>query len=224
MNNKIIIIGNGSFAKLVYYYLTEYSAKEVCAFSVDNEYIQEKRLELDGKEIPVVPFESLNEFYPATDFDIILGIGYSQMNDVRKKMFFTCKAKGYNIASFIHPTCVIAKNVILGEGNIILENSIIQPFVKIGNGNLLWHNVKISHDDKIGDFNMFAQNASLSGFVNVGQNCFFGNSSVVLDRKNIADYTLVGAGAIVKHDTKPYDVIVPAKSVILENYKSIDFM
>ena len=119
---------------------------------------------------------------------------------------------------------VVSKDIVLGEGNIILENTIIQPFVEIGAGNLFWHNVKIAHDDKIGSFNTFAQNTSVAGVVNIGNNCFFGNSSIILNRKNIADYTLVGAGAICKADTNPYDVIVPAKGVVLENRKSIDYI
>ena len=146
------------------------------------------------------------------------------MNDVRKKMFFACKEKGYNIASFIHLTVVVSKDIVLGEGNIILENTIIQPFVEIGAGNLFWHNVKIAHDDKIGSFNTFAQNTSVAGVVNIGNNCFFVFLSIILNRKNIADYTLVGAGAICKADTNPYDVIVPAKGVVLENRKSIDYI
>ena len=89
---------------------------------------------------------------------------------------------------------------------------------------MFWHNVKIAHDDKIGSFNTFAQNTSVAGVVNIGNNCFFGNSSIILNRKNIADYTLVGAGAICKADTNPYDVIVPAKGVVLENRKSIDYI
>ena len=39
----------------------------------------------------------------------------------------------------------------------------------------------------------------------------------------LADYTLVGAGANVMKDTNPYDVVVPARSVILDVKKSTDF-
>ena len=40
----------------------------------------------------------------------------------------------------------------------------------------------------------------------------------------IADYTLVGAAAYVKKDTKPYSVVVPARSVELEHKMSTDLM
>lgn len=223
MPKDLVIIGNGSFAKLLHYYLTEYSEYNVKAFSVNSKYLPEMN-DSSGGGVSIVSFEDLETYYPPNEVEIILGIGYSQMNDVRKKMFFACKEKGYDIASFVHPTAVVSKDIVLGEGNIILENTVIQPFVEIGAGNLFWHNVKIAHDDKIGSFNTFAQNTSVAGVVNVGNNCFLGNSSIILNRKNIADYTLVGAGAICKADTNPYDVIVPAKGVVLENRKSIDYI
>ena len=40
----------------------------------------------------------------------------------------------------------------------------------------------------------------------------------------IADFTLVGAGAYVKKSTNVNDVIVPARSVTLEGKKSIDLI
>lgn len=35
----LIMIGNGSFAKLLSYYVTEYGGRRIAAFSVDSAYI-----------------------------------------------------------------------------------------------------------------------------------------------------------------------------------------
>ena len=40
----------------------------------------------------------------------------------------------------------------------------------------------------------------------------------------MADYTLVGAAAYAKGTSKEYDVIVPPRSITLENKKSTDLM
>nr|WP_223285467.1 hypothetical protein [Paenibacillus sp. PL91] len=143
------------------------------------------------------------------------------MNDIRKLIWHECKEKGYKIASIIHPSAtILAENV--GEGNIILENVVIQPFVKIGFGNLIWPSVTIGHDCNIGNFNTFTGNVSFSGFVNVGNNCFIGNSCVFRDHINIGDYTFTGINTSIIKDTKPYSVIVPPKSQLLKKIKSID--
>ena len=145
------------------------------------------------------------------------------MNDVRKNVYMQCKEKGYTVASYIHSSCSIHSNDI-GEGNILLENCLVYPYDKIGNGNLMWDHVLISHDCTVGDFNTFSSYADLCGYVKIGTNGYFGKHCILNDFMEIADYTLVGAAAYAKKNTKPYDVVVPARSIILENKKSTDLM
>lgn len=218
----VVVIGAESFAELLFFYLKNYSKREIVAFSVHSQYIKRDQETFCG--LPIIPFERLEVYYPAYNYDVILGLGHSKMNTVRKTLFFACKEKGYSIASFIHPTTFISKDAVLGEGNIILENSLIQPFVTIGDGNLLWDSVAITHNDRIGNFNTFAGNTGLSGFVTVGDHCYFGKHSMTFDKLQIADFTLIGAGAFVKRNTKPYDVIVPVRSMTLEGKRSTDFL
>ena len=219
----LIVIGNGSFSKLLSYYVTECGERQIVAFSVDSAYIDRKEMDTSSGTVNVFPFESIEKMFPPDRFEVILGIGYSNMNQVRRDMFLRCKKKGYRVASFIHPTAVIAKNVEMGEGNIILEQSVIQPFVMLGRGNLIWHSVKIAHDGVVGSFNTLCQNTSIAGASCVEDNCFFGNSCTVFGGLTIAESTLIGAGAIVKRSTKSYEAIVPARSVSLSNRKSTDF-
>lgn len=177
-----------------------------------------------GGGVNVFPFEHIEKDFPPENYEVILGVGYSMMNQVRKDLFFRCKKKGFDIASFIHPSALISKGVEMGEGNIILECSVIQPFVTLGRGNLIWHSVKIAHDGVIGNFNTLCQNTSIAGASCVEDNCFLGNSCTVFGGLSIAKDTLVGAGAIVKRNTKPYEVIVPAKSISLADKKSTDYI
>ena len=88
---------------------------------------------------------------------------------------------------------------------------------------MFWDNVAITHNDIIGDFNTVSGGVGFSGFTTVGNHCYIGKYAMVFDHVTISDYTLVGAGAHVRRDTKPFDVVVPARSVTLENKKSTDF-
>ena len=224
---NLVIIGNGNFARQLNYYITEYDSRRVAAFSVDSAYITENRTLVPpggGGRVTTLPFESIENELPPDCFEVILGMGYSKMNQVRRNLFLRCKQKGYTVASFVHPTAVISKGVQLGEGNIVLEQSVIQPFVRIGKGNLIWHSVKIAHDNAIGDFNTLCQNTSIAGASCVGDNCFLGNSCTVFGGLSIADYTLAGAGSVIKKDTKPYEVTVPARSISLNCKKSTDYI
>lgn len=215
----LVIVGTGSFATLMKFYITQYDTRKVVAFSVEQAYINGPFFE----ELPVCPLERLTERYASDTYDVLLAIGAKNMNKLRERLFRFCKDKGYHVASFIHPSCVLSPDTKIGEGNIILENSLTQPFVEIGEGNLFWDNVAITHNDIIGDFNTISGGVGFSGFDTVGNYCYLGKYSMVFDNVTLADYTLVGAGAHVKNDTQEYDVIVPARSVLLEGRKSTDF-
>ena len=217
---NIIIFGANDLGRLLKFYMEQDGdQRRVVAFTMDGEYITDTKF----LGLPVVPFEDIEVEYPPTDYEIMIAIGNSRMNDIRKNVFLRCKQKDYKVASFFHSSCSIHSKDI-GEGNILFENCLVYPFAKIGNGNLLWDHVLISHDCIVGDFNTFSSYADLCGYVTIGNNGYFGKHCIINEHSEIADYTLVGANAYAKKYTNPYDVVVPARSVVLENKKSTDLM
>lgn len=217
---NIIIFGANDFGRLLKYYIEcDNDGRNIAAFTMDKRYIKENEF----CKLPVIPFEDINKKFSPNNYEILIAIGNRKMNDLRKKIFMECKKRGYEIASFIHSSCKIHSKID-GEGNILLEDCLVYPFAKIGNGNLLWDHVLISHDCLVGDFNTFSSYADLCGYVKIGNNGYFGKHCIMNEHIIIADYTLVGAAAYVKDNTKPYDVVVPAKSIILDHKQSIDLM
>lgn len=215
---KIIIFGNTNFSRMVKYYIETETNDNVVGFTVDRKFIAKDVVNQEN----IVPFEEIETRYPQDEYKILPVIGYNQMNEIRKKIHQSIKLKGYEIASFVHPSANIAKNVELGEGNIFLENILVQPFVSIGNGNIFWSNANISHHSIIGNFNFFAPSASTSGKVVIQDNCFLGNNCTVKNGVAIKSFTLIGAGAFISTDTVEYSVIVPARSSVITNKRSID--
>lgn len=216
---NIIIFGPNDLGRLLKFYIDTTDKRNIVAFTVDREYMESESF----LGLPVIPFDEIETYFSPDEYEILLAIGNKRMNEIRKNKFFECKQKGYTIASYIHPNCSFHCEDI-GEGNIFLEKCMIYPFSKIGNGNLCWDHVLISHDCKVGDFNTFSSYADLCGYVTIGNNGYFGKHCILNDGMNVSDYTLVGAGAYAKKDTKEYDVIVPARSVVLDTKKSTDLM
>lgn len=209
---KWILYGNTAFAKLLKWYIENDTDRSVTAVTVEDEYIDSDTFE----GLPVVPFSEIVEKYVPDEYEILICVGYSHMNDVRKKIFFQCKEKGYAIASYIHSTAHIAANVSMGEGNIILEDALIQPYVKLGDCNFLWCKTVIAHECLMGSFNTIAGMASVSGCVKIGNHTFIGNSATIGDHVKISDYTLLGGGVYIGKDTKPYGVYAPQRCVKLD--------
>lgn len=214
---KLVLYGNTDFARLIKYYIEEDAKRKVDCVVVDREYIQKRTFE----GIKVVPFDIFVETHSTKEYEILICIGYSQMNMVRQRIFKKCKGYGYKVASFIHSSVKIPQNVVMGEGNIIFEGVTIQAFSKIGNSNLIWYNASVAHDCIVGDFNTIAGSSSLSGFVNIKNNCFIGNNATIRDHINIGAFTLIGAGTYIDHDTEDYSVFVPEKAKQLD-YRSVD--
>lgn len=86
---NIVILGNNDFGRLLNYYISIDDKRKVVAFTVNKEYIMEDSF----CDLPVVPFENIENIYPPDKFEIMLAIGNSKMNDVRKKMYFECKSE-----------------------------------------------------------------------------------------------------------------------------------
>lgn len=218
-DRKCIIFGITSFAKMVRYYVEKYSEIKIAAYAVDCEYKTNNIF--DG--LPVVEFETIEENYPPEDYSFILALGYKRMNESRKQKYQIIKKKGYKLENFIHPS-VVQDCPEMGEGNIIFENVTLAYGVKIGNANIIWNGCQISHESIVGDFNFFSGGSLIAGMTVVKNNCFLGINSAVCGGRILEDYTLIGAGCYMNNSSKPYGVYVPARSLCLENKKSIEML
>ncbi len=158
---KLIVIGNGSYARMMKRYIELTDFGQTAAYAVESAFIQEQ--EMDG--LPVVPIEQLKESHSPIEYSLIMGIGYTKMSKVRKENFERCKTLGFHFENYIHPTALIEKNVMLGEGNNILEGVILEEGVVLGNANLLFGGSLIAHETTVGDYNTFSVKAVAAGFI-----------------------------------------------------------
>ena len=216
---KIIVFGAAQLAELVIDNVAEDGKWTVEAVTVEEQYIEKTGPVFNG--IKVVPFERIEDEYPADRYKFIVCVGYVNMNDTRRRVFEQIRAKGYDIVSYIHPSATVLTRDI-GEGTLIFENAVIGRDAHIGTGNIFYPCSLLAHHSSVGDFNFFAISSSVAGNVSVGSNCFFGNNSCTKNGISIADYTLVGAGCYLSGDTQPYDVYVPARAVRLTDKRSTE--
>lgn len=214
---SLIIIGNGSFSRMLKKYIDSVHFGNVIAYAVEKEYIDKD--EIDG--VTVISIEKLNEKYPAQEVSLVMGIGYSKMGTVRKKLFCICKNMGYHFVNFIHPKAYIAPDVQMGEGNNFFEFVDIQMGAKIGDANLFLAGSFLGHDCMAKDFNTFGVKSAIAGFMQIGNNCFFGTSSAVKHELVIGDFVFVGASGYVHKNLKDYKVVVPKPNTFLDGEEDV---
>lgn len=214
---RVVILGAGSWAKLLRYYIERMTDWDIVAYTDD-----QKSLSSDVHEgLPLVPFELVEKSFSPKDHEMIMGIGYRRMNTIREQKYLEAKTKGYAFPNLVHPSAILNEGI-LGESNFIMENVVIEPFTTLGSNNVMMSTTMIAHDNVIGSHNFFSLGVCVAGDVRIGSNCFLGIHSTVRNGIVIDDHTLVGAGAYVSKSTQSYSIITPARSEVRQNQKSID--
>jgi sugar O-acyltransferase (sialic acid O-acetyltransferase NeuD family) len=200
---KVVLFGTTDFSRIASVYLTEDSEYEVVAFTVNEEYLQEEQML--GR--PVVPFERMEELYPPSDHAMFVAIGFKGVNRARAEVYDQCKARGYELISYVNSKAVHWGPVEMGENCFIFESNVIQPFVTLGNDVILWSGNHIGHDTTIGDHVFVASHAVVSGNVTIGSYCFVGVNATFRDGVTVAPHSVIGAGAVVMRDTEEGSVL-----------------
>ncbi len=205
----IIIIGEGETGELAYDYFTHDSNYKVVAFSAEKDFIKNKTL----FGLPVIPFEELEKIYEPKKYKAYVAVSYTQLNRIRTKLYKQAKEKGFSLASYISSHAFVWPNVEIGENCFIFENNVIQRSVKIGNNVTLWSGNHIGHRTVIKDNCFISSHAVVSGFCEIGENSFLGVNCCTSGALKIAKDCVIGAGAVVIHDTEEGKVYVgnPAK-------------
>ncbi len=204
----VVIFGASDAAQIAHYYLLYDSDFKVAAFTVDKAYC----LQESFCELPLVPFEEVENLYSPSAYDMFVVLGYSKLNTIRASKFKEAKIKGYDLISYVSSGATTWPDLDIGENCFILEDNTIQPFVKIGNNVTLWSGNHVGHHSEIGDNCFISSHVVISGRVKIGENCFIGVNATLKDHITIAENCIIGAGSLILKDTKENQVYVGAKS------------
>lgn len=145
------------------------------------------------------------------DADVIIGIGNA---GVRKQMQESITDE--KLVTLIHPDAVIAEDVVMGAGTVVMAGAVINPGTHIGKGCIINTCSSVDHDCTVGDFVHVAVGSHLCGTVNVGDGTWIGAGATVSNNVFICPDCMIGAGAVVIKEIKESGtyVGVPAKRVM----------
>lgn len=127
--------------------------------------------------------------------DLFIAVGNGQ---VRKKLM---KREGdRHFPVLIHPNAVVADDVEIGCGSVVMAGSVINPGSKIGKGTIINTCASVDHDCILGDFVHVSVGAHVAGTVTIGENTWIGAGATVSNNVNICGTCMIGAGAVVIKD------------------------
>lgn len=133
--------------------------------------------------------------------DFIVGIGNAE---IRKGIQEQLIEEGLHIVTLIHPKAVIASDVSLGVGTVVMAGAIINPCSKVGNGCIINTGATVDHDNVLEDYVHVSVGSHLAGTVSIGASTWIGAGAIISNNISICEKCMIGAGAIVvKNITEP---------------------
>ena len=192
MNNKIIVYGASGHALVVADIIRQAGKYEVVGF-IDDVNTQSHGNEFCGASI-LGGKEKLSELLKSGVTYIVVAIGDCT---IREKISGFVKDIGFNLATCIHPSAVIAADVSIGEGTVISAGVVVCAGAKIGESVIVNTAASIDHECIIGNAVHIGPGVRLGGLVTVGEKSWIGIGAVVIDRVKIGKSTIIGAGAVL---------------------------
>lgn len=183
--NRLIIIGASGHGKVVVD-IARLSGYTDIAFLDDAPGLEE----VSG--YPVLGAVSTFSTYSLDDFFVAIG-----NSDSRRLIQDEIASFGARLVTLIHPSAVVAQDVVIGEGTAVMAGAVINPSVRIGRGCIVNTSASVDHDCVIGDFAHISVGAHLAGTVSIGDGTWVGIGAVVSNNISICSDCMIGAGAVV---------------------------
>lgn len=210
------IFGASGFAKEVEWLITQ------CKFPVQptvKAFVTHPKDPALGSTIMGVPViseeEYLTQWNTQEEHNVFIGVGAPVL---KKKIVEKISNSFTHFPNLIHPSVQFDQRpgaVELGKGVIICSNVTLTTCIAIHDFVHLNLSVTIGHDTTVGRYSTISPGVSVSGNVHIGENVFFGTRACTVERLDIVDHSIIGAGAVVSKSISESGtyVGVPAKKL-----------
>jgi len=131
------------------------------------------------------------------NYDLFVAIGN---NTIRKNIITQIEKKRANLARLIHPSAIIAEQVEIGYGTVVMAGCVINSCTKIAKGCIINTSSSIDHDNSIGEYVHISPGVHIAGNVNIGALSWLGIGSTIINNIEITSNCTIGAGAVVTNN------------------------
>ncbi|MBP2681963.1 MAG: acyltransferase, left-handed parallel beta-helix (hexapeptide repeat) family [Deltaproteobacteria bacterium] len=128
---------------------------------------------------------------------LILGIGNCE---ARLRLAPVARKQGFFLATAVHPCAVVAEDVRMGAGTVVMAGAVINPGTVLGENVIVNTGALVDHDCIVEDGVHICPGTRLAGDVTVERGAWVGIGATVIEKVRIGAGALVGAGAVVIRD------------------------
>lgn len=134
--------------------------------------------------------------------ELVVSIGDNQ---IRKNVIANIKHK---FGKAIHKSAIVSRYAQIGEGSVILHNTVLQSGAKIGKHCIINTSSSIDHSCVVENFVHVSPKVTLCDNVKVGEGTHIGAGATVIPQITIGKWCVIGAGAVITQNLPDYSFVV----------------
>lgn len=144
--------------------------------------------------------------YPIVEFNDATGISRGVVaigdNRIRRRLVSQILeiCPGFEFVPVIHPDAIIAKDVKIGAGAMILAGSIINSGSQVGTHVIVNTGATLDHENNVGDYAFIGPGVTTAGRVYIAEGTLIGLGTQIIENLNIGKDSIIGAGSLVLKD------------------------
>jgi len=131
-------------------------------------------------------------------------------------------APSLRFAALTHPGAVVARDVEIGEGTVVMAGAVINPGTVIGKHCIVNTGACIDHDNRLEDFSSVAPRVATGGKVTIGHGAAVCIGACIQHGVAIGEHTVIGAGSVVLRDVPASCVAFGVPCKVIRNRQPSD--
>lgn len=126
----------------------------------------------------------------------LITIGQIESARRRIELFLEIKKLGGEMPVIVSPSAYISKHSVIGEGSIIMHDTVINAGAKVGVNCIINSKALLEHDVIIGNHCHISTGVLINGSVSVGDESFVGSGTVIVQNAIIPQGTFIKANTL----------------------------
>lgn len=218
MADKIFIIGAGLHAKVCIDIAEKQGLFEICGLIDSRAEIGSKLYgyTVIGRQESIA---ELSKEYSVNKGFIAIGENYNRSlvyNEIiSRKPEFT-------FVSLVHPSAILGKNIVIGEGTVLMAGVIINSDAVVGNHCILNTGSQLEHNSEMYDFAHLSAGSITGGKVVLKKYCLVTLNVTIVDRVTIGENSVIGSGSLVLRDVPDNVLAFGSPAVVVKERKLTD--
>ena len=204
-SRRVVVVGAGGHAHVVVDVLLATDNTVVAAL--------DRNPDLSGRKIRGVVVANDDRSVSDMDHDaVIVAVGD---NEARRHLFSALAEAGETFVTAVHPSAVIAPDVILGDGVLVCAGAVINPAAIVAENSIVNTSASVDHHCQIGPHVHIAPGARLGGECVIAEGVLVGIGATLLPRVRVGRNATIGGGAVVTTDVEEDSVVAgnPARPI-----------